>query len=287
MLKASELTINDKGKLYHLDIGPEDVADTVILVGDQDRVKTVASFFEKIEFETQHREFATITGTYRGGRLSVISHGIGCDNMDIVLTELDAAVNIDLETRRVKPNLKTLNLVRVGTCGALHEDIAVGSAIISKYALGMDGVANFYQLEQSENIKTGLAAFKSVAHWPNDLVVPYFAQADQSLVKLLADLGEQGITVTANGFYGPQGRSIRLPLKPYDFKENIRQFEWDGARVTNLEMETSALLALSKDLGHKATTICLVLANRYNNTFESDFDNKMKQLIKRVLNKLV
>ncbi len=285
--KSSELTLNKEGKLYHLNIGPDDVAETVILVGDQSRVETVAAFFDTIRFKTQHREFATITGSYKNQEITVMSHGIGCDNMDIVLTELDAAVNIDLEKREIRPDLKSLNLVRIGTCGALHSDIEVGSAIVSNYALGMDGVANFYDLTIDQEIRNGLDAFKSQTNWPDDLVIPYFAKANQELVDVLADCGEKGITVTANGFYGPQGRGIRLPLKSYDFKENIRQFNWNNCRVTNLEMETSALLSLAEGLGHKATTICLVLANRYNNTFESDFDSKMKTLIQNVLDRVL
>ncbi len=285
--KPSELTLNEDGKLYHLNIGNGDIANTIILVGDQARVEVVGSFFEEITYQTQHREFATITGKYNGKEISVISHGIGCDNMDIVRTEIDAAVNINLKKREINQALKTLNLIRIGTCGALHPDIEVGECIISKYAVGMDGVANFYQIPQSKNVSDGEAAFKKITNWPDDLVIPYFAESDGDLVNLLGDLGEEGITVTANGFYGPQGRGIRLKLKHDDFKERVRLFEWEGHRVTNLEMETSALLALSKGLGHKATTICLVLANRYNNTFVSDFEVKMNALIQKVLDKTI
>ncbi|MFK8045469.1 MAG: nucleoside phosphorylase [Crocinitomicaceae bacterium] len=283
----SELTLNAKGKVYHLDLGNDDVADTVILVGDQNRVELVASFFDSITFKAQHREFATITGTYKGRPISAVSHGIGCDNMDIVLTELDAAVNIDLKSRKLKEKQTKLKLVRIGTCGALQEDIKVGTAIISNYAVGMDGVANFYDIPFSDNETEALIAFHKEMNWPNDLVIPYISEANSILVSTLSDLGQKGITVTANGFYGPQGRAIRIPLKHADFKDKLRQFKWDNLQVTNLEMETSALLSLSKALGHNAVTICLVLANRYNNTFDSDFEINMKSLIKNVLDRVV
>lgn len=283
--EPSELTLNEQGKVYHLNVGNGDIAPTVILVGDQDRVALVASFFDTITYQTQHREFATTTGTYKGMPISVVSHGIGCDNIDIVLTELDAAVNIDLASRTIKKTHTSLKLIRIGTCGALQEDIPVGSAIISKYAIGMDGVANFYEFERSVNEIQALEHFKNKSNWPNDLVIPYISEANPAMVDALKDLGTIGITITANGFYGPQGRAIRLPLKHKTFKDHIRQFEWDHLKVTNLEMETSALLSLGKALGHQATTICLALANRYNNTFESNFDVKMKALIATVLDK--
>lgn len=285
VFEPSELTLNDQGKVYHLNVGNGDIAPIVILVGDQNRVTLVSSFFDTITYQTQHREFATTTGTYKGMPISVVSHGIGCDNIDIVLTELDAAVNIDLASRTIKTKQTSLKLIRIGTCGALQEGIPVGSAIISKYAIGMDGVANFYDYEQSANEVNALKHFKAKSNWPNDLVIPYITEADHILVEALKNLGEIGITITANGFYGPQGRAIRLPLKHKTFKDNIRQFEWDNLSVMNLEMETSALLSLGKALGHQATTICLALANRYNNTFESNFEIKMKALIKSVLEK--
>ena len=286
-LTPSELTLNADGKLYHLNVGNKDVAPLVILVGDQERVAVVAENFDEITYQTQHREFATITGMYKGKHITVTSHGIGCDNIDIVLTELDAAVNIDLKTRTVKDKLMSLKLIRIGTCGALQADIEVGSAVISKYAIGMDGVANFYDRIISDNEAQAIKAFKAKTKWPDDLVVPYISEANSALVDLLMDLGRVGITVTANGFYGPQGRAIRLPLKYENLKERMRSFDWDGVSVTNLEMETSALLSLGKALGHEATTICLVLANRYNNTFATNFEDKMKTLIKNVLDKVV
>jgi len=285
-LEASELTLDKNGKVYHLGLGEGDVANTVILVGDQDRVKFVGSFFDSVRFEKQNREFCTLTGVFRGKELSVISTGIGTDNIDIVLNELDAVVNINLETRTEKPEKKSLNLIRIGTCGALQENIATGSHIISKYAIGLDGVANFYQIPYSTDEKQAVETFINVSGWNSQLNTPYLKKSSDSLFDLLkADMIE-GITITANGFYGPQGRAIRIPLSLPDFKNAIRKFSWKETPVANLEMETSALYALSDALGHKSVTICLVLANRYNNTFEPNYAQKMGDLIQLVLDRL-
>jgi len=285
--KASELTLDYNGKVYHLSIGPDDIADTVIFVGDQARVDVVASFFDTVRFKTQHREFATTTGTYKGKEISVISHGIGCDNIDIVLNELDACINIDLEKRKVKSIKKSLDIIRIGTCGALQEDIEPGSHIISKYAIGLDGVANFYDINFTEEETEFKTQFLSTSGWPDNLAIPYMVKSNDRLRALLNGLGEEGITTTANGFYGPQGRALRIPLKHPDFKDKIRHFYFKGTRATNFEMETSALLALSKTLGHNAVTICLVLANRYSNKFEPDYETKMRKLIIGVLDRIV
>jgi len=284
--KASELTLDTKGNVYHLGIGPNDIADTVIFVGDQSRVEVVSSFFEAVRFKTQHREFATATGTYNGKEISVVSHGIGCDNIDIVLNELDACVNIDLEKREIKTNKKSLDIIRIGTCGALQEDIEPGSHIISKYAIGLDGVANFYDIDFSDEELAFKSQFVANSGWPDGLAIPYMVKSNDRLRHILKGLGEEGITTTANGFYGPQGRALRIPLKHPDFKDKIRGFSFENTRATNFEMETSALLALSKALGHNAVTICLVLANRYSNKFESDYNTKMKILIKEVLDRV-
>jgi len=284
--KASELTLDSNGKVYHLGIGQKDIADTVIFVGDQARVDVVASFFDTVRFKTQHREFATTTGTYKGKEISVISHGIGCDNIDIVLNELDACVNIDLEKREVKSIKKELDIIRIGTCGALQEDINPGSYIISKYAIGLDGVANFYDIEFSEKETEFKNQFLSTSGWPDNLAIPYIAKSNDRLRALLNGLGEEGITTTTTGFYGPQGRVLRIPLKHPDFKDKIKYFSFEGTRTTNFEMETSALLALSKTLGHNAVTICLVLANRYSNKFEPDYETKMRKLIINVLDRI-
>jgi uridine phosphorylase len=285
--QASELTLDKFGKVYHLGIGPDDIAETVILVGDQDRVKFIGSYFDSVRFEHQNREFCTLTGTFKGKEISVLSTGIGTDNIDIVLNELDALVNIDLEKRTEKSIKKSLNLIRIGTCGSLREDVPPGSHIISRFAIGLDGVAGFYKIPYSENEQQALEAFIKDSHWSTKLNPPYFKCADQQLFDMLKSEMIEGITVTANGFYGPQGRAIRIPLSLPDFKENIRKFSWQGTQVTNLEMETSALYALSDALGHKAVTVCLVLANRYTNSFEPNYSQKMADLIQRILYRLI
>lgn len=285
--EASELTLDKDGKVYHLGIGPGDLAETIILVGDQNRVDLVGTFFERITFKTQNREFCSITGTYKGQPISVVSTGIGTDNVDIVLNEIDAAFNIDLEKRVEHPIKKQLDFIRIGTCGALHADIKPGAHIISKYAIGLDGVANFYEVPYTEDEKNALEAFIEHSSWREKLNYPYFKKSSNRLCDLLKEGMEEGITVTANGFYGPQGRTIRIPLSIPDFKENIRLFNWQGVRATNLEMETSALYALSDALGHSAVTCCLVLANRYSNEFMADYKDEMIDLIQLVLDRLI
>ena len=284
--EASELTLDKEGKIYHLGISREDVADTVILVGDPDRVQFIGSFFDNVRFEKQNREFCTLTGTYNGKELTVLSTGIGTDNIDIVLNELDAVVNIDLETRKELAEKKSLDLVRIGTCGALHPDIAPGSHIISKYAIGLDGVAHFYEMPYSKDEEDALKSFYEVTGWSSKLNPPYIKKSDDRLRNILKEGMEEGITTTANGFYGPQGRAIRVPLSLPDFKENLRQFTWGNSRATNLEMETSGLYALADALGHKAVTVCLVLANRYSNQFEPNYKDKMAALIQLILDRL-
>lgn len=285
-LEASELTLDKNGKVYHLGLGPNDIADTVLLVGDQDRVKFIGSYFDSINFEKQNREFCTLTGTYKGKSLSVISTGIGTDNIDIVLNELDAVVNINLETRQENTIKKSLKLIRVGTCGALQENIATGAHVISKYAIGLDGVANFYQIPYSTSEREAVKSFIDVTNWSPELNTPYFKKSSDELFNLLCSEMISSITITANGFYGPQGRAIRIPLSLPDFKESVRKFNWENTQVANLEMETSALYALSAALGHQAVTVCLVLANRYTNSFEPNYSAKMGQLIEIVLNRL-
>ncbi len=284
--EPSELTLNQAGKIYHLNIAAEDVADTVILVGDPDRVKFVGTFFDSVRFETQNREFCTLTGIYKGKELTVMSTGIGTDNIDIVLNELDAVVNIDFESRTEKTEQKSLDLIRIGTCGALHADIEPGAHIISKYAIGLDGMAHFYEMPYSQDEKDALNNFYETVNWNSKLNPPYIKKSNDRLRNLLKEGMEEGVTTTANGFYGPQGRAIRIPLSLPDFKEDLRQFKWQGSRATNLEMETSGLYALADALGHNAVTVCLVLANRYSNKFEPNYKDKMADLIQLVLNRL-
>lgn len=285
--EASELTLDKNGKVYHLGVSPGDLADTILLVGDQDRVKFIGSFFENIRFEAQNREFCSLTGTYKGKELSVLSTGIGTDNIDIVLNELDAVANIDLKTRTEKAEKKSLNLIRIGTCGSLQEAVQPGAHIISKYAVGLDGVANFYEIPYSADELKATESFIATTHWHEKLNVPYLKKSSDDLFDLLKKDMIEGITITANGFYGPQGRAIRIPLSLPDFKDNIRKFSWNNYPVTNLEMETSALYALADALNHKAVTVCLVLANRYTNSFEPNYSQKMADLVQVVLNRLV
>lgn len=285
-IQASELTLNRDGKIYHLNIGPDDIADTVILVGDQNRVDLVGSFFDSIRFKVQNREFCTLTGTYKGKELSVVSTGIGTDNIDIVLTEIDAVVNIDLKTREINPEKRSLNFVRIGTCGALREEIEPGSRVLSRYVIGLDGVANFYKIPFTEEELMAQVAFVQKSNWKYPLNTPYLKSCDKDLMEQIDEGMISGITTTANGFYGPQGRAIRIPLGIPDFKEAIRKFEWNGFKATNLEMECSALYALSDALGHKALTVCLVLANRYSGKFMPEYHHEMSNLIEDVLDRL-
>lgn len=285
--EPSELTLDKNGKIYHLGIGPNDLAKTILLVGDQKRVDLVGEFFDEVSFKVQNREFCSLTGTYKGKEISVVSTGIGTDNIDIVLNEIDAVFNIDLEKRVEKSEKVSLDFIRIGTCGALQEDIAPGSWVISKYSIGIDGMANFYQIPYTADEMAATKAFIEQNNWTSPLNHPYIKRSSDRLRNLLSEDMEEGITTTPNGFYGPQGRTLRIPLKNATFKENLRSFKWDGARATNLEMETSGLYALSSALGHEAVTCCLVLANRYSNQFMPDYKEQMKTLITTVLDRLV
>lgn len=284
--EASELTLDKNGNIYHLGVGPDDLATTIILVGDQKRVDLVGEYFDEVTFKVQNREFCSITGTFNGKPISCVSTGIGCDNVDIVLTEIDAIFNIDLEKRQEKTEKTSIDFIRIGTCGALQEDIKPGSHVISKYAIGIDGLANFYEIPYTEDEQQAMQEFVKVTQWGERLNRPYIKRSSDRLRNLLKEGMEEGLTTTANGFYGPQGRAIRIPLSAPDFKENLRQYKWDDARATNLEMETSAIYALSSALGHHAVTCCLVLANRYSNEFMPDYKDKMRELVQTVLKRV-
>ena len=284
--RASELVLSE-GKVYHLDLGPEQISDTIILVGDQFRVELVSSFFDTIEHQIQKREFICHTGTYNGKRLSVLSTGIGTDNIDIVLNELDAVVNIDLEKRKEKTEKKSLNFIRIGTCGALQANVPIGSYILSEGAVGLDNVAHFYNIPFSEAENSFREALEKHISLP-DSIRPYFCASDEVLTKSIEDHPKikRGITVTASGFYGPQGRQLRLPLRTPDLNERLMNFQHEGKHIVNFEMESSALFALSKALGHRATTVCLAIANRPNGDFLSEYHTEMKELIGFVLGKI-
>jgi uridine phosphorylase len=285
-IAESELILNPDGSVYHLNLKPEHIADNIIFVGDQNRVPKVAKHFDTIEFETQKREFRTITGTFKGKRFSVISTGIGPDNIDIVVNELDALVNIDLENRTVKSSHKSLNIVRIGTSGSLQSDIPVDSFVLAKYGLGFDGMLHAYDCE-SVLEKEMEDAFIKHTNYSDRKSRPYIVKNSSELeLKLNSELIYSGITGTAGGFYGPQGRILRLAIQDNDLNNKIDSFSFKGIRVTNLEMETSAIYGLSKLLGHQALSMNAIIANRANGTFSSDPYKAVEELIEYTLNKL-
>ncbi|KAA5537665.1 nucleoside phosphorylase [Paenimyroides baculatum] len=286
-IKDSELILNPDGSVYHLNLKPENIANDIIFVGDQDRVESITKYFDSVEFSTHKREFKTQTGTYKGKRLTVISTGIGPDNIDIVLNELDALVNIDFTTKTVKPNLTSLNIVRVGTSGSLQADIPVDSLLMSAFAIGTDNMLRSYSLADVTN-QSIEKAFVAHTNWDLSKGLPYVVSADNDLVKKFkSDTVFEGITVTAGGFYGAQGRVLRLKLNDELLNDKIDSFEFDGLKATNLEMETAAIYGLSKLLGHKALSLNAIVANRKNGTFSADPYKTIDELIRFALNKII
>lgn len=281
-IKISELPMQADGSIYHLNIKKEHLAGTVILVGDPGRVETISSLFDKIEYKRSNREIMTHTGQLNNKRISVMSTGMGPDNIDIVVNELDAVVNIDFERRTIKEEKTSLNLIRIGTCGAIREEIPVESVIASSYGLGMDGLMHFYDTDFVFE-KEMTDAFIKHTNWSNSWPKPYIVECNQSLMKAIGFDMIKGITCTAPGFYGPQGREVRLPIARPDINGLIEKFEFNNHHICNLEMETSALYGLSKALGHKSLTVCLAIANRVNKTFCQDYKPKMNQLIETVI----
>ncbi|PCH78413.1 MAG: phosphorylase [Flavobacteriaceae bacterium] len=282
----SELILNPDGSVYHLNLLPEHIATTVIFVGDQNRVSKITKHFDSIEFETQKREFKTVTGSYKGTRMTVMSTGIGPDNIDIVINELDALVNIDLKTRTPKTTHTQLKIVRIGTSGSLQSDIPVDSFVLAKYGLGLDGMLHSYDCESILEPRME-DAFIAHTKWNNRKARPYIVKNSSSLAAQLAD--DQlflGITATAPGFYGPQGRVLRLPIEDPALNNKIDSFEFEGEKVTNMEMETSAIYGLSKLLGHKACSLNAIIANRANGTFSKDPYAAVDKLIEFTLDKL-
>ncbi len=286
-IRKSELILNPDGSVYHLNLQPEHIAKDIIFVGDQDRVDKISKHFDSIEFTTQKREFKTTTGTYKNKQLTIISTGIGPDNIDIVLNELDALVNIDLHTRKPKEKLTSLKIIRIGTSGSLQADIPVDSYIISSHALDLNGMLHSYQIEEISN-STIENAFVKHTNWSSKKAAPILIANNKELEnKLTSDTTFQGITATAGGFYGPQGRVLRLNLQDEDLNRKIDSFCFNKHRITNLEMETSAIYGLSKLLGHKACAISAIMANRANGTFSKNPDKLMASLIIYTLEKLV
>lgn len=282
----SELIINPDGSVFHLHVKPEQLADKIILVGDPGRVALVASHFSEIECEVESREFKTITGKYNGKRISVVSTGIGCDNIDIVVNELDALANIDFNTRYEKENFRQLELVRIGTCGGLQPYTPVGTYICSQKSIGFDGLLNFYAGRNEACDLEFEKAFVEYMHWSPLLPAPYVIDASADLIERIGrDDMVKGVTIAAGGFFGPQGRELRIPLADPKQNEKIEKFEYKGYRITNFEMESSALAGLSRLMGHKAMTVCMVIANRLIKEANTGYKNSIDLLIKTVLDR--
>lgn len=287
-IKSSELLINPDGSIFHLHLLPEDLADDIILVGDPGRVETIASHFEQIELKKSNREFYTITGSYHNHRLTVISTGIGPDNIDIVINELDALANIDLHTQEIKPSGRVLNIVRIGTSGSVQGDIPVDSFVISEKSIGCDGVLRFYAGNEAICDRPFEDAFIEQCQWTPTAARPYVVNAAPELVARLHD-GQhtiKGVTLTAVGFYGPQGRVLRLPLAMPGINDRITDFRYNTYKVTNYEMESAAITGLCNLLGHRAATICLIIANRINGDASADYHGYMNKLIRYTLERL-
>ncbi len=283
----SELIINADGSVFHLHVKPEQLADKVILVGDPGRVSLVASHFEKVECDIQSREFHTITGSYQGKRISVVSTGIGCDNIDIVMNELDALANIDFTTRHEKSPLKSLTLVRLGTCGGLQEYTPEGTYIASEKSIGFDGLLNYYAGRNEACDLEFEEAFKKHMDWNPQKGAPYVIDSDkETLDRVAGDDMVRGVTIACGGFFGPQGRELRIPLPDPKQNEKIENFEYNGYRITNFEMESSALAGLAKLLGHKAMTCCMVIANRRAQKANVEYKNSIDGLIQIVLDRI-
>lgn len=285
----SELIINADGSIFHLHVTPEHLADKVILVGDPGRVKLVASHFDEIEYDVESREFHTVTGTFEGKRITVISTGIGCDNIDIVMNEIDVLANIDFNTRMEKETLRHLEIVRIGTCGGLQPFTPEGTFICSEISVGFDGLLNFYAGRNAVCDLPFERALLNHLGWSGNMCMPapYVIHADEEMVKRIAkDDMVRGVTVACGGFFGPQGRQLRIPLTDPNQNEKIETFEYQGHRITNFEMESSALAGLARLMGHHATTVCMVIANRVAGKADTSYKNHIDDLIKLVLQRI-
>ncbi len=284
-LQASELILNEDGSIFHLHLLPNQIGDIIILVGDQSRVEMISKYFDSVEYKVQNREFVTHTGKLNGKNISALSTGIGTDNIDIVLNEIDALVNIDFNKRSINEKHKSLELVRLGTSGALQVDIEVDSFVLSEYGLGMDGLLNFYVQNEKFNQELKSEFIKQI-DWPSHFNHPYIVKASEDLLRKLSPNTKQGITGTACGFYGPQGRVLRLPTQIEDLNERLTNFNYQGLRITNFEMETSALYGLSALLGHHAATVCTIIANRIKKEFSSNYQLAVEKMVVQVLEQL-
>ena len=285
-IPESELIINDDGSAFHIHLKPEELADKVILVGDPGRVDMVGEFLEEKEFRHASREFVSITGKYKGSRITVLSTGIGTDNIDIVLTELDSLANVDFKTREVRPDHRRLTILRIGTTGAIQPDIPLGSFIFSEISVGCDGLLNWYADIDKVNIPEMEEAFKKHTHWDSRLSSPYFVKAGQRLIDAFRDCTVKGVTISAQGFYGPQGRVVRLPLAMPDMLDTFESFRFGEYRITNFEMESSAVAGLAAHLGHEAGTVCCAIANRYLKDSNTNYKPRVRQLVELALGKM-
>jgi uridine phosphorylase len=285
-IKESELIISPDGSIYHLKLHPENIAENIIVVGDPGRVPEISALFDRIDFKVMNRELCTHTGYFNNKRISVLSTGMGTDNIDIVLNELDALVNIDLEKREPKEKHTSLNIIRIGTSGALQADLPIDSFMMSEYGLGLDGMLHFYKKAEEVCEKEMADAFIKHTNWSSNLPKPYVVKGSQKLMDKLGKDFTKGITATAPGFYGPQGRQVRLELAYPDINEKIETFRYNNHRINNLEMETSALYGLGTMLGHETLTVCVLIANRVSKQFSKDYKKPVKKLIEITLERL-
>lgn len=285
-IPESELIINSDGSAFHLHIRPEQLAKDIILVGDPGRVEMIRDLFTEVECQGASREFVWATGIYNGKRLTTLSTGIGCDNLDIVMTELDALANIDFQSRTVKPEHTTLNILRLGTCGAIQPEIPLGAFILSHISIGCDGLLNWYEDRDSIALADFEEAFKEHVHWNRHLPDPYFVRNSSYMIEKFKDCTVKGMTVAASGFYGPQGRSVRLSLAMPDMLEDFESFEFGGFRITNFEMEGSALAGMSAKLGHNAATLCCAIAHRHHKGANTDYKPRVFEMVKLALDRM-
>lgn len=285
-IAESELIINDDGSVFHIHLRPDELAGNVILVGDPGRVDMVAGYLEEKEFRHSSREFVSVTGKYKGVRVTVLSTGIGTDNIDIVMNELDALANIDFSTREVKPEKKSLNILRIGTSGAIQPDIPIGSYVFSHISVGCDGLLNWYAGRDSIAVPDIEEAFKKHVGWNRHLPDPYFVHAGKDMCRRFEDCTVKGMTISASGFYGPQGRVLRMPLATPDMVERFESFRFGDWRITNFEMEGSAIAGIAAHLGHNAGTVCAIIANRYSKDSDPDYKPIVRSLVELSLDRL-
>ena len=287
MFPASELIINDDGSIFHLHLKPSQLADRIVLCGDPERVTMIADYFDTKECDVYNREFHTITGAYRGKRISVVSHGIGCDNMDIVVNELDALANIDFSKRALRPDFRPLTMVRIGTSGGLQPFTPIGTYVAAAKSIGLDGVIYFYKDNEKVRDLTMEEALIHQLDWNISGIRPYIVSADPSLLEQITkDDIIRGVTIAANGFYGPQGRKLRLTLTDATLNQKIEAFLFENQRITNYEMESSALAGLAAMMGHRAMTVCCIIAGRVDNNMNTDYKETLPLLIEKVLNRI-